>query len=209
MAGLAALGLAFSGLSGCGPISTTKSSTAHRGHGTRASSTPMNSAAALNLLERQLQNQGRDMGYSPAGPIAVGYRAGKVRWLVWAATGGGVCQGSGTLGIGPAQTACWPAKALPPAGSPGLAALGQSSASAGRWVTLVAADTEQLRSVICAGTRLTLSSTLSLGASGTLYELVSDWPFHGTATAEVQRPSATAAATTQLHLSGGSGKTCG
>jgi hypothetical protein len=169
----------------------------------------MNSAAALNLLERQLQAQGRDMGYSPAGPIAVGYRAGKVRWLVWTATDGGVCQGSGTLGIGPAQAACWPAKALPPAGTPGLAALGQNSASAGRWVTLVAADTEQLHSVTCAGTRLRLSSTLSPNASATLYEIVSDWPFHGTATAEVQLPSANTPATTQLHLSGASGRSCG
>jgi hypothetical protein len=200
------LGLALSGLTACGPTST-KTGTAHGTHRSRPSSSPTNSAAALNLLERQLQSQGSSSGYDPAGPIAVGYREGRVRWLVWTATNGGVCEGSGTLGIGPSQSECWPAKALPSGGSVGLAPLGQSSASAGRWVTLVAAHQEQLLSVTCAGTRLSVRETLSPDASTTLYEIVSDWPFHGTGMTTVQRGGGQA--TDSLKMGQADGRSCG
>lgn len=208
-AGLAAavvLGLALAGLTACGPTST-RTGTAHGSHRSRPSSSPTNSAAALNLLERELQSRGSSSGYDPAGPIAVGYRAGRVRWLVWTATGGGVCQGSGTLGIGPSQIECWPAKALPSGASTGLAPLGQDSASAGRWVTLVAAHQEQLLNVTCAGTRLDVHETLTADGSGTLYEIVSDWPFHGTAAATVLRAGAQAAE--PLRMGQADGRSCG
>jgi hypothetical protein len=172
----------------------------------------MNSAAALNLLERQLESRGRDMGYPPAGPIAVGYRTGRVRWLVWTAGNGGVCQGSGTLGIGPDQTACAPAATLPSGSGPALLPLtGGINGSAARWITLVVADRQELRGVTCAGIRLDVRDTLTVplpdGGSRTFYELVSDWMFHGTATASVQRPAG--AATERLHLDGTAGKSCG
>lgn len=206
LATFSALGLALAVLAACGPAAT-KSGTSRRSHGAHPTSSPTNSAAALNLLERQLQDEERSSGYDPAGPIAVGYRAGRVRWLVWTTTHGDVCQGSGTLGIGPDQSECWPAASLPSGASARLAPLGQSSASAGRWITLVAANREQLLSVTCAGVRLDVHETLSPTDTSTLYEIVSDWPFHGSATTTVQR--ADARTSEPLRSGTSDGRSCG